>query len=132
MSVSTRIAVVAAVLVSAVAGFWIARPQQAESPVAPATTATEPPAPPPVPTVRVRGGQPVGGIKQVSLRSGERARLRVVADQADEIHVHGYDITRALPASRPVTLVFPARLEGVFEVELHGTGTQIAELTVSP
>ena len=82
--------------------------------------------------MRVRGGQPVGGIKRVSLRSGERARLRVVSDRADEIHVHGYDITRALPASRPVTLVFPARLEGVFEVELHGTGTQIAELTVSP
>ncbi len=132
MSVSTRIAVVAAVRVSAVAGFWIARPQQAQSPVAPATPAPARPAPPPVHTVRVRGGQPVGGIKQVSLRSGERARLRVVSDQADEIHVHGYDITRALPASRPVTLVFPARLEGVFEVELHGTGTQIAELTVSP
>lgn len=132
MSASTRIAVVVAVLVSAVAGFWIARPQQAESPVAPATTATERPPTLPVPTVRVRGGKPVGGIERVSVRSGERARLRVVSDQADEIHVHGYDITRALPASRPVTLVFPARLEGVFEVELHGSGTQIAELTVSP
>lgn len=132
MSASTRIAVVVAVLISAVAGFWIARPQQAESPVAPASTATERPAALPVPTVRVRGGEAVGGIERVSLRSGERARLRVVSDQADEIHIHGYDITRALPASRPVTLVFPARLEGVFEVELHGSGTQIAELTVSP
>jgi len=134
MSASTRVAVVVAVLVSGVVGFWIARPQEAASPVAtaPDTTATTRPAPPPVPTVRVRGSQPVGGIAQVSVRSGERARLRVVSDQADEIHVHGYDVRRALPADRPVTLNFRARLEGVFEVELHGTGTQIAELTVSP
>ena len=90
------------------------------------------PAPPPIPTVRVRGGQPVGGIEKVSARSGQRVRLRVVSDQADEIHVHGYDITRKLAGGQPVTLAFPARLEGVFEVELHGTGTQIAELTVSP
>lgn len=134
MSRSARIAVVAAVLVAAVAGFWIARPRQADTPAAPppGTTVATRPAPPPIPTVRVRGGQPVGGIEKVSVRSGQRVRLRVVSDQADEIHVHGYDITRKLAGGQPVTLAFPARLEGVFEVELHGTGTQIAELTVSP
>jgi hypothetical protein len=90
------------------------------------------PSPPPVPTIVVRGGAPVGGPMTIEADSGERVRFRVSSDTADEIHVHGYDVTKAIPAGAPVAVSFDADLEGIFEVELHGSGEQIAELQVGP
>jgi hypothetical protein len=96
------------------------------------TTTPAAPAEPAPPLVRVTGGQPQGGVKKLRFRSGERVRFRVRTDTPDEIHIHGYDITKALPAGRTVTVSFPGRLEGRFDVELHGAGTQIASLEVRP
>lgn len=90
------------------------------------------PSPPPVPTVVVRNGSPVGGPRTIDVDSGERVRFRVRSDTDDEIHVHGYDLTKAIPAGPPVTVSFDADLEGIFEVELHGSGEQIVELQVGP
>jgi hypothetical protein len=59
-------------------------------------------------------------------------RLRVVSDVADEIHLHGYDLKKDVPAGGSVTFSFTADIEGVFEVELEGRGEQIAQLTVRP
>lgn len=103
----------------------------------PATTATPPaPPPPPAPTlerVRVRGGQPIGGIKRIRVKKGERARFEVTStDTSDEVHLHGYDITRDLAPGSRARFSFEANAEGIFELELHGTHTQIAELTVEP
>jgi hypothetical protein len=84
------------------------------------------------PLVRVRGGEPVGGVQQLAFDKGDRVDFRVRADAADEIHVHGYDVVRQLPAGETVRIRFPADIDGRFEVELHGTGTQIARLEVQP
>jgi hypothetical protein len=46
--------------------------------------------------------------------------------------VHGYDAVKDVPAGGTVRFSFPARIEGVFEVELEGRKQQIAELRVSP
>ena len=70
----------------------------------------------PVRTVRVRGGRPLGGVKTLTYRNGDRIRLRVVADAADEVHVHGFDITRAVAPSEPARFNFGADIEGRFEV----------------
>jgi hypothetical protein len=48
------------------------------------------------------------------------------------VHLHGYDIERPVGPGEPATLRFRADLEGIFEMELHGSGTQIAELEVRP
>jgi hypothetical protein len=95
-------------------------------------TRERPPEPPPPPRIVVEGGRPRGGVERLSFESGDRIRFVVRSDVADEVHVHGYDITRPVPAGGSVRLSFPARLEGVFEVELHDSGQQIAELRVSP
>ena len=95
-------------------------------------TRERPAEPPPPPRIVVEGGRPRGGVERLTFESGDRIRFVVRSDVAEEIHVHGYDITRDVPAGGSVRLSFPARLEGVFEVELHGTGQQIAELRVSP
>ena len=61
---------------------------------------------------------------------GEEVTLVVTSDVADEIHVHGYDLTLALSPSRPTQLSFGATVPGVFEVELHDAGTVLLTLQV--
>ncbi|MEA2315963.1 MAG: hypothetical protein QOD44_152 [Solirubrobacteraceae bacterium] len=92
----------------------------------PATT------PAPVPTIRVAGGQPQGGVKTLSFKKGDRIRFKVVSDVADEIHVHGYDVKKDVTAGGTVQFSFPATIEGRFEVELEQAHTQIAQLEVTP
>jgi hypothetical protein len=87
---------------------------------------------PAVPTIEVKGGQPVGGVRELSFDSGEEVRFRVESDVAEHVHVHGYDVIRDIAPRRPVTFEFPADIEGVFEVELEDSHVQIAELEVSP
>ena len=113
------------------------------TPTAPASGTTPPPSadhePAPQPAaptferVRVQGGKPVGGVKTVTVSKGERVRLQVSStNTTDEIHVHGYDLTRAMTAGDPVLFSFVATAEGIFEIELEGRHTQIAELVVEP
>ena len=90
------------------------------------------PAKPAVETIVVRGGSPVGGVRKLEFDAGEQVRFRVRSDIADEVHVHGYDVGKEIPAGGTVTLSFPADIEGIFEVELHGSGAQVAELQVNP
>jgi hypothetical protein len=86
----------------------------------------------PIPVIRVVGGKPAGGIQKLSFTKGDSIRFRVRSDVADEIHVHGYDFHKDVPAGGAVTFSFPAKIEGVFVVELENRGEQIGELRVSP
>lgn len=88
----------------------------------------------PTASIVVQGGQPVGGIEEIEVTKGDEVRLQVSSDSTGEIHVHGYEIEKPVEAGGTAEVSFPAELEGVFEVELHGDGseTQIAELTVQP
>ena len=89
----------------------------------------------PKPTIErivVRGREPVGGVKRLDYKRGERVRFSIESDTADEVHVHGFDIEKDVPANRRVRFGFPADIEGVFEVELHGSHTKIAELRIRP
>ena len=92
----------------------------------------EKPADSSVPVIEVVGGQPQGGIAGLDFNQGDEIRFDVNSDAADEVHVHGYDIEEEVPAGGTAKFDFPADLEGVFEVELHSSETQIAELTVNP
>lgn len=85
-----------------------------------------------VPTIEVENDEPVGGVQELEFDAGEEIRFRVSSDAAEEIHVHGYDIAKDVPAGGSVEFSFPAEIEGIFEVELEQLGTQIAELRVNP
>ena len=90
------------------------------------------PAQPAVERIVVVGGKPRGGVQRLSFKSGDRVQFRVTSDVADEVHVHGYDLSKDVPGGGSVRFSFPARIEGVFEVELEARHEQIAELRVSP
>jgi hypothetical protein len=85
-----------------------------------------------VPTIEVRDGEPVGGIQTLEFSAGEQIRFRVFSDAAEEIHVHGYDIAKDVPADGTIEFDFPAELEGIYEAELEDLGVQIAELRINP
>jgi hypothetical protein len=71
-------------------------------------------------------------VQRLEYDRGDRIQFVVASDVADEVHVHGYDISKDVPAGGSVRFSFPARIEGVFEVELEGRHEQIAELRVNP
>ena len=85
-----------------------------------------------VPTIVVKNGKPVGGIKELDYTQGDQVRFRVVSDVSDEVHVHGYDLMKDVSPGHPVSFDFPASIEGVFEAELESRKEQIIELRVNP
>jgi hypothetical protein len=94
----------------------------------------EEPAPPPKPrveTIRIQGGAPAGGVQDLRYESGDTIRLRFVSDAPGEVHIHGFDRYVQVGTS-PKTTSFKADLEGIFEVEEHGSGEILAKLQIRP
>ena len=85
-----------------------------------------------IPTIVVRNGEPVDGIERLEYNAGETIRFKVESDKAEEVHLHGYDVMKDVPAGGSVTFDVPAEIEGIFEAELEGVGVQIAEIRVNP
>jgi hypothetical protein len=82
--------------------------------------------------INVINGRPAGGIQKLSYTKGDQVRFKVNSDVSDEIHVHGYDFHKDVKAGGSVSFSFPAKIEGVFVIELEAKGEQIAELRVKP
>lgn len=85
-----------------------------------------------VPVVVVEGGEPKGGVQELTYNAGEPIRFRVRSDVADEIHLHGYDVAKDVDAGGTAEFDVPADIPGIFEVELEGREEQIARVTVGP
>jgi hypothetical protein len=80
--------------------------------------------------VTVAAGRVSGDTGRVPVPLGETVTLTVTGDAADEVHLHGYDLTAPLAPGRTATLTFVADVPGVFEAELHGAGTVLLTLQV--
>ncbi|MDA0635488.1 hypothetical protein OUY22_18880 [Nonomuraea sp. MCN248] len=61
---------------------------------------------------------------------GRTVSITVTSDVADELHVHGYDVTADLRPGEPATVRFVADMTGVFEVETHESGLVLVQLAV--
>jgi len=110
-------------------------PQVAAAAAAPPGTGPAQPAPPLADvrefTFEIAAGA-VRGPAQLIVGEGERVTLRVRSDAADELHLHGYDISVPLPAGEEVVLKFVASKAGRFEVELHRAHLELGALEVHP
>ena len=93
-------------------------------------TATPEPTPTPTPKPQPPLLRP-GRVANLRVEEGQTVVFRVRADGPEEIHIHGYDIVKEVGPD-PVRVSFRANLTGIWEIELHGTGEQIAQLRVDP
>ena len=84
----------------------------------------------PVEEIEIKDGEPVGGTKKIDAHTGEKVKISVSSDGEQELHLHGYDITRQVAPGEPAEFDFKADAEGVFELEIHGSGTVVANVTV--
>ncbi|MFC5008652.1 hypothetical protein ACFPIJ_63915 [Dactylosporangium cerinum] len=110
----------------------VASPGASVSPTAGPTSA--PPSPVPafdkevVVTVAKRKVTPPTG--RVEVAKGSLVRITVTSDVADELHVHGYDKTLALPAGTPASIDLRVDKTGLFEVETHSSHLVLFQLVV--
>ena len=139
MSGAQRITFLAiAIVIAVVAGILLIGNEDAgdPEPTGAAATATAEPDTPAATATATPRPQPTligpGKVTTLRFREGERVRFRVRAETPDEIHVHGYDIYADVGPDAPTPVSFPADITGIFEIELHGTGEQIARLRVDP
>ena len=158
MSKGGRWGLIALAVAVIVAGFAIAQPgdddgqdgvaetvtAETQTETSPTATAPSAPKPPPdgsdpVRTTRIRlvGHAVEGGVKSIEVEKGERVRIVVTSDLADDIHVHGYDIEQPVGPGAPYAFTFRADIEGIFEIESHqaehaGKDALIGRLVVEP
>jgi len=150
MSNAARLGVIAVVAVVAAIAFVALRPSAGnpgQAPLQPAAPSERPeterkaearprrerrPPRPQYARIRIREGAPVGGVKRIDVDAGDTARIEIASDAAGEIHLHGYDREAQVGPGRLTRLRFRADLEGIFELELHGPGTKLADLRVEP
>ena len=119
-------------------------PGSSASPVgSPTADATSPspsvapsPSPSPSPTaqviaVTVAGGVVTGVEPRVEVGLNDDVIIRVTSDIAEEVHLHGYDLSKAVAAGGTVEIPFTADIPGGFEVELEESGKTLFQLRVS-
>jgi FtsP/CotA-like multicopper oxidase with cupredoxin domain len=90
-------------------------------------TPTPTPTPKPEPPLLQAGKE-----KTLSFDQGDTVRFRVRHGEAEEVHVHGYDISKDLAANETATVSFEGSIPGIFEVELEHSGTPLGRLKVEP
>ncbi|MCW2607889.1 MAG: uncharacterized protein JWO60_2582, partial [Frankiales bacterium] len=78
----------------------------------------------------VVGGKVTGDTGRVRIGLGDRVRLTVTADVADEVHLHGYDLHADTAAGQAASLEFVADRPGIFEVELEESRLALTRLQV--
>jgi hypothetical protein len=102
-----------------------APPNDEETPT-PTPTATPEPTPEPAPLLTA------GRVTELEHKEGDTIRFRVRSPVAEEVHVHGYDLLLQVQPGKVARAAFPADITGIFEIEFHNSGEQIAELRVEP
>ena len=72
-------------------------------------------------TLDVRNGSLPADRQVIKVQQGDEVTLRWTTDAPLTVHLHGYDLERALVPGAPVEMRFPARATGRFPVERHGS-----------
>ena len=151
MSTTARAGFALAAAAVLIAAFVLLRPGDDPAPAPTAATPSASPTPSPSPTATEPGAtvtptstptpRPTpdpgplltrAGVREIRVRKGQTVRFRARSSTDEEIHVHGYDLTRAVKPGQTVRMSFKATIDGIFEIEFEHSGTQIARLRVDP
>lgn len=80
--------------------------------------------------VSVAGGEVTPPPGRVEVTRGDRVRVTVSSDEADEVHVHGYELEGTVGPGQPFVVEFVADADGQYEVETHDAGLLLFQLLV--
>lgn len=80
--------------------------------------------------IAVKNGKVNTAEEVVTVSVGDKVRLQVTSDTADEVHVHGYERKADVAPGEPAIIKFNADLKGRFEVELEDAGLELIHLRV--
>ena len=122
------VALIAAALGLLVSLYFALRPGDDDE----ATSTTTAPAEPDVQIIVVVPGDKAPTVKHFTIEQGSQVVLVVNSELADEVHLHGYDLSADVAPGAPATIQFKADAPGLFEVELESRSLPIAELEVRP
>ena len=117
-----------AAIIAAVAVILLSRggdetDKAAEATATPTSTLTPKPKPPLL---------QAGTERTLSFDQGDTVRFRVRHGEAEEVHIHGYDIKTDLAPNETANVSFEASIPGIFEIELEHSGTPLGRLKVEP
>ena len=115
--------------------FVLLRPQPPAEQAPVLASGSAVPVPPPLPKVFVlfvQQGRLASGPSVIQVTEGDEVLLRITADTADELHLHGYDLHAELAPNAATELRFKAVKSGRFEYELHRAHAEIGALEVHP
>ena len=69
----------------------------------------------------VHGGA-LQGETELEARQGDQVTFEATTDAAGAVHLHGYDLTLAVPPGAPASLTFEARATGAYAIAFHPAG----------
>ena len=79
---------------------------------------------------KVTGSKVETASRRVRIDLGSKVRIRVESDHPEEVHLHGYDLSRDVAPGQPAIIDFTADAPGVFELELEQAHLRLFELQV--
>ena len=82
--------------------------------------------------VVVKNKKVVSGPTTINANQGDTVDIKITNDQAEELHLHGYDKKLELEANKQAELSVKANLTGSFEYELEHSSTTLGHLQVEP
>lgn len=107
------------------------------SPTAQESPDPAPPSPPPAEMDEVElfefeitDGEVSPSLARAEVAQDATVRIVVTSDQADELHLHGYDLTAEVGPGQEGVLEFVADQAGLFELETHDTHLVLLQLQV--
>jgi len=99
----------------------------------PPSEPTPDPVDPPTQEIVIENGEPIGGMARIEGKKGDTIAFAIRSDIPEEVHVHGFDVTKTIDPGSATNFKFKADFEGIFEVEAHHAGNVvIAKVVVSP
>ena len=78
----------------------------------------------------ISGGVADPPLSRVTVDRGTTVRIVVTSDEADEIHLHGYDLQAEIGPGEEGVIEFVADESGLFELETHHSGLRLLQLAV--
>src|SRR3954452_11430786 len=81
--------------------------------------------------IHVVNGKPQGGIQKITVNKGYPVKFTVDSDVADEIQFQGSNSHKDVKKNGSVSSNFPAKIDGIFVIELESRSEQIASLQVN-